>query len=131
MVIGPLHTGLNRKWLIMVFVLSAACIGALLVMLRKSRPSVVGRWHEVSGGEQMTFMRGGEMQVGDSMGSYTWIDAEHLRIDLGVMGSPRLVWFSPHTGVMQWTNHELGLVLRYTNEPGSFVRVRINEALGI
>lgn len=79
----------------------------------------------------MTFMGDGDMQVGDTLGSYTWIDAEHLRIDLGAMGSPRLISFSPLTGNMQWTNHELGLVLRYTNEPGSFAKVRINKALGI
>ena len=37
----------------------------------------------------------------------------------------------PQTGDMQWTNQELGLILRYTNEPGSFAKVRINKALGL
>jgi hypothetical protein len=123
---------MNRKTFVIILVLSAACIAALLVTRRAAPPSIVGRWHRVGvgGGEQMIFMGGGDMQVNDTLGSYTWIDAEHLRVEFA-SGSPRLIWFSPRTGDMIWTNHELGLVLQYTNEPGSFAKVRINKALGL
>lgn len=121
----------SRRRFVFIFVLSAACIAALFVTRRTEHPSIVGRWHQVGGGsDQMIFMGGGDMQVNDKQGSYTWIDAEHLRVEFA-LGSPRLIWFSPRTGEMMWTNHELGLVLRYTNEPGSFAQVRIGKALGL
>jgi hypothetical protein len=107
-------------------------MAALLATRRTARPSIVGRWHQVGPGasDQMTFLGDGHVQIGDSPGSYTWIDTEHLRVQFA-LGSPRLIWFSPRTGDMIWTNHELGLVLQYTNEPGSFAKVRINKALGL
>ena len=71
------------------------------------------------------------MQADNVQGSYAWIDAEHLRIEFGALGSPRLIWFSPRTGDMMWTNHELGLVLQYTYEPGSSAKVRIGKTLGL
>ena len=122
---------MNRKRFFIVLVLSAACIAVLFVTHRRARLSIVGRWHQVGGsGEQMIFTGHGDMQVNDTPGSYTWIDAEHLRVEFA-LGSPRLVWFSPSTGEMMWTNRELGLVLQYTNEPGSFATVRISKALGL
>ena len=78
----------------------------------------------------MIFMGGSDVQVGNAQGSYTWIDAEHLKVEFA-LGSPRLIWFSPRTGDMMWTNHELGLVLQYTKEPGSSAKVRISKALGL
>ena len=123
---------MNRKQFVIILILSAAGIAGLLVTRRHAHPSIFGRWHQVSpGGEQMTFMGEGDVQVSSANGSYTWIDDEHLRIELFAMGSPRLVWFSPRNGEMMWTNHELGLVLRYTNEPGSSAKVRISKALGL
>jgi hypothetical protein len=123
---------MKRKATLIIFLLTAACLAALLMTRRTRSHSIVGRWHQVgpAGGEQMTFLGDGEMQVGDTPGSYTWIDAEHLKVEFP-MGSPRLIWLSPQTGDMMWTNHQLGLVLRYTNEPGSFAKVRINKALGL
>jgi hypothetical protein len=123
---------MNRKTFVIILVLSAACIAALLVARGTARPSIVGRWHQVGGGggEQMMFMGDGDVRIDDAQGSYTWIDAEHLRIEFA-MGSPRLVWFSARTGNMMWTNHELGVVLRYTNEVGSFAKVRISKTLGL
>ena len=123
---------MKRKTFAIILLLTAACIAALLMTRRTAPRSIVGRWHQVgpAGGEQMTFTGDGDMQVGDTPGSYTWIDAEHLKVQFP-MGSPRLIWLSPQTGDMQWTNQELGLVLRYTNEPGSFAKVRINKALGL
>ena len=122
----------KRKTLIIILLLTAACLATLLLTRRTGSRSVVGRWQQVGplGSEQMTFTGGGEMQVGDTPGSYTWIDAEHLKVEFP-MASPRLIRLSSQTGDMQWTNHELGLVLRYTNEPGSFAKVRINKALGL
>ena len=121
---------MSPKRIAIILVLSAACGGALLLTRRTATTSIVGRWHQVGGGEQMTFTGGGDMLVGDSPGSYTWIDAEHLRVEFA-MGSPRLIWFSPTSGDLMWTNHQLGLVLQYTNEPSSFVKVGINKALGL
>jgi hypothetical protein len=123
---------MKRKTFAIILLLTAACIAALLMTRRTAPRSIVGRWHQVgpAGGEQMTFMGDGVMQVGDTPGSYTWIDAEHLKVEFP-MASPRLIRLSSQTGDMQWTNHELGLVLRYTNEPGSFAKVRINKALGL
>jgi hypothetical protein len=123
---------MKPKTLAIILLLTAACLAALLLTRRTGNRSIVGRWHQVgpAGAEQMTFMGDGDMQVGDSPGSYTWIDAEHLKVQFA-MGSPRLIWFSPHTGDMMWTNHELGLILRYTNEPGSSAKVKINKALGL
>ena len=123
---------MKRKTLLIILLLTAACLASLLISRRTGTRSIVGRWHQVSpiGSEQMTFTGNGDMQVDNTPGSYTWIDGEHLTVQFP-MGSPRLIWFSPHTGDMMWTNHELGLVLRYTNEPGSFAKVRINEALGL
>jgi hypothetical protein len=122
----------KRKSIIIILLLTAACLAALLLTRRTGNRSIVGRWHQVgpAAGEQMTFTGDGDMQVGDTPGSYTLIDAEHLRVEFS-MGSLRLIWLSPQTGDMMWTNHELGLVLRYTNEPGSFAKVKINKALGI
>ena len=112
-------------------IVSAACVTGLLVTRRQARHSIFGRWHQVSpGGEQMTFAGEGDVQVGSALGAYTWIDDEHLKIEFA-MGSPRLVWFSPRNSDMMWTNDELGLVLRYTNEPGSSAKVRIGKALGL
>ncbi|HEX7858930.1 MAG TPA: hypothetical protein VF773_01245 [Verrucomicrobiae bacterium] len=125
--------GMKGKKLVIILIVSAVCIAAVLMMLmlRMARDSVVGRWHEVgvAGAEQMTFSGGGDVWIGDSLGSYTWIDEEHLRVEFG-MGSPRLVRFSARDGTMQWTNEQLGLVLRYTNEPGSLVKVGIGKVLG-
>jgi hypothetical protein len=123
---------MKRKTLVIIPLLTAACLVAFFMTRRTGSRSVVGRWQQVGplGSEQMTFTGDGKMQVGDTPGSYAWIDAEHLKVEFP-MGSPRLIWFSPHTGDMMWTNHELGLVLRYTNEPGSFAKVRINKALGL
>jgi hypothetical protein len=123
---------MKRQAAVIIFLLITACLAALLITRRMGSRSLVGRWHQVGvgGGEQMTFMGDGHMQVGDTPGSYTWIDAEHLKVEFP-MGSPRLIWFSPQTGDMMWTNHQLGLILRYTNEPGSFAKVRINKVLGL
>jgi hypothetical protein len=83
----------------------------------------------------MVFTGDGDMQVahvggsGSAPGSYTLVDSQHLRVEFAG-GNPRLVWFSPRTGDMTWTNH-LGMVLRYTNELGSFVTVRAARALGL
>ena len=121
---------MKRKRIVIILVVSAVCVAALLV-LGAGRGSVVGRWHQVGGGsDMMMFMGGGDMQVNESPDSYIWTDGECLRVEFG-MGSPRLVWFSPRDGTMQWTNEQLGLVLRYTNEPGSFVTVGIGKALGL
>ena len=126
------RTPLKQKTIIIILLLTAACITALLMTRRTGSRSIVGRWHHVGpgGGGTMTFLGSGNVDVGINPGSYTWVDAEHLRVEFA-MGSPRLIWLSPQTGDMQWTNHELGLVLRYTNEPGSFAKVRINKALGL
>jgi hypothetical protein len=123
---------MKRKTLIIILLLAAVCIAALLLARRSGTPSAVGRWHQVGpgGGEQMTFIGDSNVQVGDTPGSYTWIDAEHLKVEFP-MASPRLIWLSPQTGDMMWTNHQLGLILRYTNEPGSFAKVRIDKALGL
>ena len=126
---------MNRKMLVLVLVLGASCIAGLLLTRQTTRPSFVGRWHQVGGTEQMVFTGDGDMQVaeagqsGSAPGSYSLIDSEHLRVEFA-LGSPRLVWFSPSTGEMMWTNHR-GMVLRYTNEPGSFVKVRASRALGL
>jgi hypothetical protein len=123
---------MNRKKFAVILVLIAVCVtAALLLPRRRARPSIFGRWAQVSGScEQMTFLGDGDVEVGNTPGSYTWIDDEHLRVEFA-MGSPRLIWFSPRTGDMMWTNHELGLVLQYTNEPGSAAKVRISKALGL
>lgn len=122
---------MNRKKLFIILAVSAVCVAALLAMHRTTRPSIVGRWHQVGGGsDQMIFTGGGDMQVNDKPGSYTWIDAEHLKVEFP-MGSPRLIRFSPRSGEIMWTNDTLGVVLRYTNEPGSFLKVRISNALGL
>ena len=83
----------------------------------------------------MVFTGNGNVQVGSignsfsTVGSYTFVDAQHLRVEFA-SGTPRLIWFSPSTGDMKWTNH-LGMVLRYTKEPGSFLTVRARTALGL
>jgi hypothetical protein len=124
----------NRKTLgiiLVLLILITAAIAALLMTRRTAPSSIVGRWHQVGGSsEQMTFLGHGNVRVGEAPGSYIWIDAEHLMVEFPT-GGPRLVWFSPRTRDMIWTNHQLGLVLRYTNEPGSFAKVRISEALGL
>jgi hypothetical protein len=120
---------MNQKK-VFIFTMSAGCFAAIFVTFWMARRSVVGRWHQVGGsGEQMTFMDGGEMQVGISPSSYTWIDAEHLKVQFA-FGSPRFIQFSRRDGDMRWTNHELGLVVPYTNEPGSFAKVMAGKALG-
>jgi hypothetical protein len=122
---------MNRKRFAVILLVSLVCISTWLGARRSARSSIFGRWHEVgASGEELTFTGNGEVYVGSSPGSYTWVDDEHVRVEFG-MGSPRLVWFPPRTGDMMWTNHELGLVLRYTNEPGSSAKVRISKALGI
>ena len=83
----------------------------------------------------MVFTGSSDMRVdtgggGSLPGSYTWIDSRHVMVKF-FGGSPRLVWCSPGTGDMSWTNHDIGVVLRYIYEPGSFVTVQVNRALGL
>lgn len=130
----PHRTPMNRKILVLVLALGAIGIAALF-LTRQRAGSIVGRWHLVGGTEQMVFTGNGDMEVaevggsGSAPGSYTFVDSQHLRVEFA-LGSPRLVWFSPSTGDMTWTNNR-GMVLRYTNEPGSFVKVRASRALGL
>jgi hypothetical protein len=125
----------KRKLLLLFLMLIASCLAAVHLTSRITSSSFIGKWRAVGGSEVMVFTGNGEMQVTTggsdygSPGSYTLIDPQHLRVDFAPMGGPRLIWFSPDTTEMAWTNHQLGMVLRYRKELGSSLKVQATRAL--